>query len=188
MPAVVSRRASLRLTADAYADVHAICSVTIGVDGRAPIFGDRDLATDVVEVLRRHAARTDVAVWAYCVMPDHVHLVLTPSATCDIVSFVGQFKSLALRAAWKRGVRGTFWQPRFWDHFARSDDDAERVVRYVLENPVRAGLVAHAHEYAFSGAHVACGPDEKCGGQAPALRPIGDALTTASEGDVHSCE
>ena len=155
MPDLVSRRAPIRLSADAYADIAAICSVTIGVKSRARVFANHALAAATADVVRRHAAQTGVSLWAYCVMPDHVHLVLTPSATCDIVSFVGQFKSLSLRATWKLGIDGSFWQPRFC------------VSRYVLENPVRAGLVAQWQDYPFSGAPGFPQLEEKCGGQAP---------------------
>ena len=55
-------------------------------------------------------------IYAFCVMPDHVHLVVGPSR-CDIVTFVAQFKNLAQRAAWGLGVRGRIWQTSLWDHF-----------------------------------------------------------------------
>ena len=93
-------------------------------------------------------------VYAYCVMPDHVHLILGPSSTCDIVTFVGQFKNLAQRSAWQLGVVGAFWQVGFWDHFLRVDQAVEDALRYVLDNPVRARLVAHWQDHPFSGSLV----------------------------------
>ena len=84
-------------------------------------------------------------------MPDHVHLLLEPSEVCDIITFVGQFKNLAQRAAWRIGVTGAFWQPSFWDHFLRSDESVATVVQYIFENPVRAGLAETVSDYAFSG-------------------------------------
>ncbi len=90
-------------------------------------------------------------MYAYCVMPDHVHLVVSPSPSCDIVQFVGAFKNLAQRAAWRLGVRGAFWQRSFWDHFVRSDEDLNAVIAYVLNNPVRAGLADTPEAYRFAG-------------------------------------
>ena len=55
-------------------------------------------------------------------MPEHVHLILGASPTGDIVTFVGQFKNLAQREAWRRGIEGTFWQTSFWDHCLRADE------------------------------------------------------------------
>ena len=99
------------------------------------------VAAAAVDILRRHAAATGVAVDAWYVMPERVHLILGASPTCDIVTFLGQFKNLAQREAWRRGIKGAFWQSRFWDHFLRGDERLEQVVEYVLNNPVRSGLV-----------------------------------------------
>ena len=144
-------RKPIRLDADAYADTGAICSVTFAVRDRRRVFAHPAVARAAVDVLRSHAARTGVRLYAYCVMPDHVHLVVKPSLSCDITAFVGQFKNLAQRAAWRFGVEGAFWQRSFWDHFLRVAEDLETVVQYVLDNPVRAGLVERREDYPFSG-------------------------------------
>lgn len=52
------------------------------------------------------------------------------------------------------GLRGRAWQVGFYDHFLRADEQVERVVLYVLENPVRAGLVESWGDYQFSGSLV----------------------------------
>ena len=117
-------------------------------------------AVAAVDVLRRHAAATGVRVYAWCAMPDHVHLILGASPTCDSVTFVGQFKNLAQSEAWGRGIKGRFWQASFWDHCLRGDERLERVVEYVLNNHVRSGLVKRWCDYRFSAG----------GGQAPALQ------------------
>ena len=80
-------------------------------------------------------------------MPDHVLLILGTSPTCDIVTFVGQFKTLAQREAWRRGGNGTSWQTSFWDHCLRGDERFEPVVECVLNNPVRSGRVERWFDY-----------------------------------------
>jgi len=132
----------------------SVCSVTIALRDRRPVFAAGRAAAATIEVLREHASRTGVPVYGYCVMPDHVHLILGPSEACDIVTFVGQFKNLAQRAVWKLGVPGKLWQGGFYDHFLRADEQVEKVVGYVLDNPVRAGLVAGRDEHPFSGSLV----------------------------------
>ena len=128
MPKQNPRRRRIRLPAAVYAELGMICSITIAVKGRAPVFACPAVAAAAVDVLRRQAAATGVGVDAWCVMPDHVHLVIGASPTCDIVTFVGQFKNLAQREAWRRGIKGAFWQTRFWDHFLRGDERLEQVV------------------------------------------------------------
>jgi len=151
MPIDLPQRRHPRLNRAAYADPTAVCSVTIAVKARALVFAEAAVAAAVIAKLREHATRMGVPLHAYCVMPDHVHLVLSPSATCDIIRFVGEFKNLAQRAAWQHGVAGAFWQAGFWDHFVRRDEQAATVIRYVLDNPVRGGLAGDASEYPFSG-------------------------------------
>jgi putative transposase len=148
------QRRRTRLPRANYARSGNVCSITVAVDDRRPVFSRRDVAADAVDVLKAHARKTGVLVHAYCIMPDHVHLVLEASATCDIVTFVGQFKNLAQRAAWRRGVDGAFWQTGFYDHFLRRDEQLETVLRYVVDNPVRAGLVHAAQDYPFAGSLV----------------------------------
>jgi len=46
------------------------------------------------------------------------------------------------------------WQPSFYDHVLRNDEDLPAVARYILNNPVRKGLVDHYTEYVFSGSLV----------------------------------
>ena len=119
--------------------------------GRAPVFACPAVAAAAVGILRRHAAAAGVVVDAWCVGPDPVHLILGASAPCDIVTFVGQFKHLAQRDAWRRGIKDAFWQTSFWGHFLRGDERLEPVVEYVRNNPVRSGLVERWCDYRFSG-------------------------------------
>ena len=169
MPRQNPQRRRIRLAPKVYADVGVICSITIAVKGRTPVFASPAVAAAAVDVLRHHAAATSVPIYAWCVMPDHVHLILEASSTCDIVTFVGQFKNLAQREAWRLGIKGTFWQTSLWDHFLRGDERLEQVVEYVLNNPVRSGLVERWCDYQFSGSSVFELVDTG-GGQAPALR------------------
>ncbi|MDO8691022.1 MAG: transposase [Dehalococcoidia bacterium] len=150
----MKRHKRIRLDAGLYSQPGAICSVTVAVKARQPIFADALVASSAVDILHSQAERTGVPVYAFCVMPDHIHLVLGPSAGCDIMTFVGQFKNLVQRAAWSHGVKGAFWQTSFWDHFLRADEGLEQVVEYVFNNPVRRGLAGERSEYPFSGSLV----------------------------------
>ena len=85
------------------------------------------------------------------------------------MTFVGQFKNLAQRDAWRRGIKGAFWQTSFWDHCLRGDERLEPVVEDALNNPVRSGLVERWCDDRFSGSSV-FGLADAGGGQAPALQ------------------
>jgi putative transposase len=177
MPEENPQRRRIRLAPAAYANAGEICSITIAVKGRTPVFASAAVADAAVDVLRRQAAATGVPIYAWCVMPDHVHLILSASPSCDLVTFVGQFKNLALRAAWRVGIKGAFWQTSFWDHFLRGDERLAQVIEYVLQNPVRSGLVERWCDYRFSGSSVF----ELGGGRAPALRAATRLFTAGDE-------
>jgi len=151
----MNTRSHRRLAAAVYTHPNAIFSITTATRDRAKVFADVRVAAAVVDVLRERAAFHILRVLAYCVMPDHVHILMSPSRTCDVPTFVGQFKNLAQRRAWALGVHGVFWQKSFYDRALRRDDDVATVARYIFNNPVRAGLVQAARDYDFSGGELA---------------------------------
>ena len=162
------QRKHTRLSVELYRSPGTVCSVTIGVHDRRPIFSSTTIAHSTIDVLVAHREKTGVALHAYCLMPDHVHLLLSPSLVCDVITFVGQFKNLAQRAAWRFGIQGSFWQKGFYDHFIRTDEQLTAAIRYILENPIRAGLVHDINDYPFSSYVARAGG----GGRAPALRAV----------------
>ena len=80
-------------------------------------------------------------VFAWCIMPNHVHVVFQPLAGHTLAGIVHGWKSYTAKEA-NRLLRrsGVFWQREYYDHLVRDDADFRRVVRYVLENPLKAGL------------------------------------------------
>jgi putative transposase len=84
-------------------------------------------------------------------MPDHVHLLLEGlSDDADLREAVRVWKQKT-GYEWKRFARQPLWQTGFHDRVLRDGDDTRAVVRYLLENPVRAGLVKDAADYRWSG-------------------------------------
>ena len=100
-----------------------------------------------------------IALLAYCLMPDHMHLLVQPEDGVDVVAFVRRVKSRTTRIYWSEGEAGRLWQRGFYDHVLRGDEDVLHTARYVLANPVRAGLVSEPTEYPFSGS-LLFGDDE----------------------------
>jgi putative transposase len=144
-------RKRIRLDPEVYADPGNACSITIATINRTPFFRNNSVAVAVLDALRQRARATGVKIHAYCLMPDHCHLVCEPSPGTDIVTFVGGFKSLSRRFANQAGAPGPIWQRSFFDHFLRREEQLEDVARYVLENPIRAGLVEDWRQYSLCG-------------------------------------
>jgi REP element-mobilizing transposase RayT len=84
-------------------------------------------------------------------MPDHVHLLLEGTAPdADLRDAVSRWKQRT-GYTWRSNYAARLWQTGFHDRVLRESDDTRAVVAYILQNPVRAGLVQLASEYPWTG-------------------------------------
>jgi len=89
-------------------------------------------------------------------MPDHVHVIVTgTSDTSDLRKCVKLMKQRIEYAARSQFNTGHLWQTGYYERVLRSRHALETAVRYVLQNPVRAGLAKRPGDYPLSSAHVA---------------------------------
>ena len=118
---------------------------------------DERVANVVVEVLHQlDGERYDLL--AYCVMPNHVHVVFTPlprQAGAEEYHPLAEIMQIikgrtARQANQILGRQGRFWQGESYDHVIRDEEELERVIRYVLYNPVKAGLVQSPEEWRWN--------------------------------------
>jgi len=88
-----------------------------------------------------HFEGTRYRVRAWCVMPNHVHVVFSPLGGHALEAIVHSWKSFsALEANRLLRRTGRFWQREYFDHLIRNEASLLRIVRYVKENPKKAGL------------------------------------------------
>jgi REP element-mobilizing transposase RayT len=89
---------------------------------------------------------------AYVVMPNHVHILITP--LISVVQLIASLKGVSARDANRllRRVGCPFWQPEYYDHWVRDEKQANRIAGYIEANPVKAGLVIRAEDYEWSSA------------------------------------
>jgi putative transposase len=108
----------------------------------------------VHEQFVRTAQEFEFAILAYCFMPDHLHLLVEGvGRNSNLQPFVALAKQRA--AFLTRGVLlPRLWQPGYFERVVRDDDDTFNVARYVVQNPVRAGLVRSPGEYLFTGSSI----------------------------------
>jgi len=98
------------------------------------------LADEVVHALR-HFDGQRYRLLAWSVMPNHVHVVVRMLPSWTLASVVHSWKSFtAKRANQILHAHGTFWQRECYDHLIRDEGEFERSIRYVAENPGKAGL------------------------------------------------
>ena len=128
--------------------------LTFCTAGRRRVFTADSVVSAVLAQFRQCASRQHFAVVAYCFMPDHVHLLCAAlSDSADLRRFVTDAKHKSGR--WfATSSGGRLWQLGFYDHVLRDEEQTLTVVRYILTNPVRAGLSRALGEYPYCGSDV----------------------------------
>lgn len=127
-----------------------------------------------IDLMAERCAAHEVACWAYCLMPNHIHLVLTPATEDGLARAVGEaHRRYAAFFNARARVTGHLFQGRFTSA-AMDDDHLIAAVRYLAMNPVKAKLVKHAADWRWSSvpAHLA-GRDDALVQVAPILERTG---------------
>jgi putative transposase len=116
------------------------------------VLRDPACATIVEDVLL-HADAERYRLIAWCVMPNHVHVVFQQLAGWKLATVVQAWKSASSHIIGKRpGAPGVLWRREYFDRFMRDDGHLQATIRYVEENPVKAGLVVDVTAWPFSSA------------------------------------
>ena len=114
-------------------------------------FGEEDYQ-HYLELISRFCRAEQVAIRAYCLMPNHVHLIVVPQSAESLRRAIGEAHRRYTRwINFREGWRGHLWQGRFAS-FVMDEDHLLTAARYVELNPVRAGLVQAPSRYRWSSA------------------------------------
>ncbi len=118
-----------------------IYHITSCTSERNPIFENFNSARLLVKTLREESSYSNSLTLAFVVMPDHFHW-LVQIGNDDLSRIVGRVKSIVARRVGKR-----VWQAGYYDHAIRKEEDLRVIARYIIANPVRAGLVDNLGQY-----------------------------------------
>ena len=133
--------------------------------------------------------RRGVELWAYCLMPNHVHLIAVPESADGLRRAIGEaHRRYTRRVNFREGWRGHLWQGRFAS-FPMDPAHTLEAARYIELNPVRARLTAtpQAWRWSSASAHVA-GRDDPLVRVAPVLEMAGDVAWVDFLGEAVSEE
>jgi len=118
-------------------DVH----LTLCADCGTP-FENEAIARMVCNNVEFYCRKLAYRLYGYTLMPDHLHVLLTPGDSDKPLSYwLDVFKSYTTNQYMKAGSRPPLWQRSAHDHICRREETAERVLEYIVNNPVRAALV-----------------------------------------------
>jgi REP element-mobilizing transposase RayT len=123
--------------------------ITAATLGRVPLFTAAAAASVVLDALRWNDQEGRIILDAAVLMPDHLHFVaeLKSTSLSKLMHSLKGFTAKRINALLIR--QGRLWQDQYYDHAIRKDEDLNEVVLYMLNNPVRAGLVKDFHDYPF---------------------------------------
>jgi putative transposase len=129
-------------------------SLRFCTDDRRQVFTSQSPVDLVRLQILRSASEEQFGVVTYCFMPDHLHLLVEGQAEdSDCKRFIARFKQYS-GFYYRRQFGTRLWQRYSFERVVRDSEQTFVVARYILENPVRAGLVAAIEEYPFVGSFV----------------------------------
>jgi REP element-mobilizing transposase RayT len=125
-----------------------IVFVTVNTDQRRPILANPTASRCIVDSWKEAEAWL---VGRYVILPDHLHFFCSPAdPTVTLKRWVKYWKTIASRR-WPRREEQPIWQKDFWDTQLRRDEGYMEKWSYVLQNPVRKGLVAVPEDWPYAG-------------------------------------
>jgi putative transposase len=141
-----------RLVRELYTYAHCIYFMTIrGYQHQRPFMRD-ELNKLTVDILREEQRRQNCTVFTYCLMPDHLHFLVSPCRDgISVLKFTDQYKGKVTNLSWTLGWHGKLWQPRYFEHIVRAEESLLAIDEYILSNPVRKGLVERAEDWPWGG-------------------------------------
>lgn len=122
--------------------------VTTVTHARRPLFLDLYAARSAIAELKRCQTEGEAESLAWVLMPDHLHWLVTLTGCPHLARLMQRFKSRSAIAINRcLGREGKVWQSAYHDHGLRRDEDLQAAARYLVGNPLRAGLVEQIGDY-----------------------------------------
>lgn len=155
MPAALQRK-NIRLPADHYRG-RKFYFLTLCFESRRRFGANSRVAAWLISNIQKHSAAWRFFVHAYCVMPDHLHILASAASDeSNLMALVESFKQETAYEFARRAHR-ELWQFKYYDRILRSSDSPESVAWYIWLNPVRKGLCRTPTDYPFLGSFTKVG-------------------------------
>ena len=115
--------------------------VTLPVENREFVFLDFSNAQLLKQCLKNSDDNGHTETYCFCIMPDHLHWMfqLKSASLSKVIAMV--------KSEYSRFTRTKIWQDGYHDHVIRSDESLINIARYIVRNPLRAGLVSKVGDY-----------------------------------------
>jgi REP element-mobilizing transposase RayT len=122
--------------------------ITTVTHDRIPLFKDFHLARLLITTMKQLADERYVENLSWVIMPDHLHWLFQLGDRSSLASMIKRLKALSARSInLYLDTSGPVWQKSYYDRGLRDDEDSRQISRYIVANPLRAGLVENIGDY-----------------------------------------
>ena len=120
-------------------------------NNRTDVFFDDEDRRTYLQILKRYTEKTATSIWAYCLMSNHVHLLVVPEKPESLSACIGRTNLTYTQFINQKYCRsGRLWQNRFFSTVIDTDQYLWAVARYIELNPVKAGIANQPQDYGWS--------------------------------------
>ena len=131
-----------------FSSENQIYFITTVINKRRKLFVNLDICRNIILQMKQLDEDGYIETIAWVIMPDHIHWLFQLKDNNDLGTVIKKFKGKSARKInLLLGVKGIFWQHAYYDHAIRSDEDIKKIARYIVANPLRAGLVERIEDY-----------------------------------------
>lgn len=124
--------------------------ITTCTQNRHHLFVDLQSAKIVITEMNKLSQENKVMSLAWVLMPDHLHWLLQLSGQQSLSQLIKDLKGRSsIKLNRHLGRTGKCWQRGFHDHAIRGEKDIKKIARYIIANPLRAGIVTNIGDYPF---------------------------------------
>ncbi|MEW6456101.1 MAG: transposase [Acidobacteriota bacterium] len=128
--------------------------VTICTNNNKNLFINKDLIDWLISELKEISNKHHFNIWAYCFMPDHLHLLTEGNdEEADMRKFIAAFKQKT-GFLYKKKFNNQLWEINYYEHVLRKEETIKEVAFYIFNNPLRKGIVKNYQEYPYSGSFM----------------------------------
>jgi REP element-mobilizing transposase RayT len=125
--------------------------ITICTKGKREVFSAKAHAEILIDELLKTVNDLKFKILCYCLMPDHIHIVISPGSSGQSLSkFLNIFKGRTAAIFRTKFSVSDLWQRSGFDHAIRAEEDLKAIIKYILNNPVRKGITETAESYHYS--------------------------------------
>ena len=125
-----------------YSEPNRIYLITTVTGNREPVFNDFHAARILIKILKNEQELSRANTLALVVMPDHLHWLMQLTGSTELAKILQSVKTLSAKQIGRH-----FWEPGYHDHALRKEEDVKAIARYIVANPLRAGLVKRIGDY-----------------------------------------